>query len=69
MSYRFEASETFWRNFYRLPDRKKAAVRRAWEIFNISAVQRPMPRTAVSVSTIESSSMRLKWRRVGTLPS
>ena len=26
-------SETFWRNFYHLPDRQKAAVRRAWKIF------------------------------------
>ena len=33
MSYLFKASETFWRNFYRLPDRQKAAVRRAWKIF------------------------------------
>jgi hypothetical protein len=33
VSYRFKASETFWRNFYRLPDRQKAAVRRAWKIF------------------------------------
>ena len=33
MSYLFRASETFWRKFYRLPDRQKAAVRRAWKIF------------------------------------
>ena len=33
MSYHFKASETFWRNFYGLPDRQKAAVRRAWQIF------------------------------------
>ena len=33
MSYHFKASETFWRNFYALPDRQKAAVRRAWKIF------------------------------------
>jgi hypothetical protein len=33
VSYQFKASETFWRNFYRLPDRQKAAVRRTWLIF------------------------------------
>ncbi len=33
MSYQFKASETFRRNLYRLPDRQKAAVRRAWKIF------------------------------------
>lgn len=33
MSYQFKASETFWRNFYCLPDRQKAAVRRALSPF------------------------------------
>ena len=33
MSYQFNASETFWRNFCRLPDRQKAVVRQAWKIF------------------------------------
>ena len=33
MSYQFRASETFWRNFYRLPNRQKAAVRRTWKVF------------------------------------
>lgn len=36
MSYRFKASETFWRNFYRLADGQKAAVRRAWRIFKVN---------------------------------
>jgi hypothetical protein len=33
VSYEFQASETFWRNFYRLPDNQKASVRRAWRVF------------------------------------
>jgi mRNA-degrading endonuclease YafQ of YafQ-DinJ toxin-antitoxin module len=33
VSYHFKASETFWRNFYRLADRQKAVVRQVWKIF------------------------------------
>lgn len=29
----FKASETFWRNFYALPDSQKQSAREAWEIF------------------------------------
>lgn len=36
MNYQFKASETFWRNFYSLPDRQKLAVRRAWKIFKVN---------------------------------
>jgi hypothetical protein len=42
VSYRFKASETFWRNFYHLPDGQKASVRRAWKIFRANPFdQRP----------------------------
>jgi hypothetical protein len=33
MKYRFQASETFWKRFYRLSPRQKASVRAAWLIF------------------------------------
>jgi hypothetical protein len=33
LKYRYRASETFWRQFYRLPAAKKESVRRAWQIF------------------------------------
>ena len=44
MSYEFKASETFWRNFYRLSDSQKASVRRAWKIFKANPFD---PRLAV----------------------
>ena len=33
MAYNYQASETFWRKFYDLPEQKKISTRRAWEIF------------------------------------
>ena len=33
MSYRYDATETFWENFYGLPPAQKASARQAWEIF------------------------------------
>ena len=33
MKYRYQASETFWRGFYRLPAKQKEAVRQVWDIF------------------------------------
>lgn len=33
MSYRFKASEVFWKKFYALPPWQKASTRFAWEIF------------------------------------
>jgi hypothetical protein len=33
MSYRFRATEKFWRSFYALPASQKAAVRKAWSRF------------------------------------
>jgi len=33
LKYRYRASETFWREFYRLPPEQKESVRRAWQIF------------------------------------
>jgi mRNA-degrading endonuclease YafQ of YafQ-DinJ toxin-antitoxin module len=33
MNYRFEATETFWENFYDLPPGQKESTRRAWKIF------------------------------------
>ena len=35
MKYRYRASETFWRRFYRLPAKQKESVRRAWEAFKL----------------------------------
>ena len=32
---RFEASETFWRNFYNLSPSQKQSTREAWRIFKI----------------------------------
>lgn len=32
-SYRFRASHTFWRNFYRLSTQQKASTRSAWQTF------------------------------------
>jgi hypothetical protein len=36
VNYRFKASETFWRNFYRLPESQKDSVRRAWKLFKVN---------------------------------
>jgi hypothetical protein len=33
MKYRFQASETFWKRFYRLSPLQKQSVRAAWLIF------------------------------------
>ena len=33
MSYRYEATETFWENFYNLSSAQKETARRAWSIF------------------------------------
>lgn len=33
MSYRFKASETFWKKLYQLDEPTKASVRRAWKKF------------------------------------
>jgi hypothetical protein len=33
LKYRYQASETFWREFYRLPAKQKEAVRQVWDIF------------------------------------
>jgi hypothetical protein len=33
MRYRFQASETFWKKFYKLAPDQKESVRRAWLIF------------------------------------
>ena len=33
MSYRYEATETFWENFYNLSSKQKESARRAWAIF------------------------------------
>ncbi len=33
MKYRFDATETFWENFYKLPSAQKESARRAWCIF------------------------------------
>ena len=33
MNYRYQAAETFWRNFYALSPAQKLSVRRAWLIF------------------------------------
>jgi len=33
LKYRYQASETFWREFYRLPAKQKEAVRQVWGIF------------------------------------
>ena len=35
MKYRYRASETFWREFYRLPAKQKDSVRRAWQTFKL----------------------------------
>lgn len=40
MSYRFKASETFWRNFYRLAESQKESVRRTWKIFKVDPFDR-----------------------------
>ena len=36
MKYKFRASETFWREFYRLPAGQKESVRKVWETFQIN---------------------------------
>ena len=33
MSYRYQATETFWENFYDLTPAQKTSARNAWEIF------------------------------------
>jgi len=33
VNYRYQAAETFWRNFYALSPAQKLAVRQAWLIF------------------------------------
>jgi hypothetical protein len=33
VNYRFQATETFWENFYKLPPSQKESARRAWRIF------------------------------------
>ncbi len=33
MKYRFQASENFWKTFYRLSPLQKASVRQTWQIF------------------------------------
>ena len=33
MNYRYEATETFWENFYNLSSAQKESTRRAWKIF------------------------------------
>jgi hypothetical protein len=33
MSFRYRATETFWKNFYDLPPTQKESARRAWHIF------------------------------------
>jgi hypothetical protein len=33
MKFRYEATETFWENFYNLSSEQKESARRAWEIF------------------------------------
>lgn len=33
MTYRFEASETFWENFYNLSAAQKESARTAWAVF------------------------------------
>ena len=33
MTYVFKASETFWRNFYALPEGQKQSTRKAWLVF------------------------------------
>jgi hypothetical protein len=33
MHYQYRAVEKFWRNFYKLSDDQKRAVRRAWSMF------------------------------------
>jgi hypothetical protein len=33
MSYRYQATKTFWDNFYSLPSAQKESARRAWKIF------------------------------------
>lgn len=33
MSYRYETTEKFWKNFYALPNSQKASVREKWRVF------------------------------------
>ena len=35
MSYQFEATEKYWKNFYALPNDQKELVREKWQIFKI----------------------------------
>jgi len=36
VSYSYKASQTFWRQFYALPDSQKESVRAAWKIFKVN---------------------------------
>ena len=33
MSYRYQATKTFWKNFYDLPASQKESARKVWQIF------------------------------------
>lgn len=33
MTYRFRASEQFWKSFYALPESQKESTRKAWAVF------------------------------------
>jgi len=35
MSYRYQATETFWDNFYDLPAAQKESARQAWQLFKL----------------------------------
>jgi mRNA-degrading endonuclease RelE of RelBE toxin-antitoxin system len=39
VSYRYETTEEFWKNFYALPDGQKASVRDKWQIFKLNPFQ------------------------------
>ena len=54
MSYHFKASETFWRNFYRLPDRQKATVRQVWKIFKANPFDPRLGVHKIHALTIET---------------
>jgi len=36
MSYRYRATETFWKNFYDLPPKQKDTTRKVWQIFKMT---------------------------------
>ena len=35
MSYQYEVTEKFWKNFYKLPDSQKESVREKWKVFKL----------------------------------